>query len=86
MPRPVNYVAKLRKWARSSNGDEGLRLALLNCLNLYNAGELKIEEVNKMVDKYSKTVVKEEIQKDEISQLDKELLEYLSLVDDTLEN
>jgi len=86
MPRPVNYVVKLRKWIRQSKGDDGLKFALLNTLNLYNSGKAKLEEVNKMVDKYSKTVVKEEVIKDEISDLDKELLEYLSQVDGTLEN
>jgi hypothetical protein len=83
MPRPINYIVKLRKWAKETNGDIGLKLALLNTLNLFVSGSAKLEEVNKMVDKYAKTiknVSKEE--DDDISQID----EYLKDVEDYLES
>lgn len=56
MPRPINYINKLKHWARKTDGDEGMRLALINTLNLFLESSVKIEEVNKMVDKYSKTI------------------------------
>lgn len=76
MPRPINYIVKMRKWAKSTNGDDGLKLALLHTLNLYNTGKAKLEEVNKLVDKYSKTIQKEESSSDNSTDL--EILAYLS--------
>jgi len=87
MPRPINYVVKMRKWARSTNGDEGLKLALLNTLNLFNSGDARLEEVNKMVKEYSKTISKVSAQEsnEELDQkaFEKELDAYLA---DDLEN
>ena len=75
MPRPPNYIVKLRKWVRETNGDEGLKLSLLLTLQKYTQGKTKLEEVNKMVSAYSKTIV-EVIDVDELS--DEMLDAYLS--------
>ncbi len=56
MPRPVNYIVKLRKWAKTSKGNEGLKNDLLDCINLYVAGELKRESLSRAVNAYAKTV------------------------------
>ena len=56
MPRPVNYIVKLRKWAKSSKGNEGLKNDLLDCINLYVAGDLKRESLSRAVIAYAKTV------------------------------
>ncbi len=79
MPRPVNYIVKLRKWVRAANGNSGLKLALQHTINQYVAGEAKLEEVNKMVDKFSKTVVEElKPNTSEEEALDDMLQEYLN--------
>lgn len=59
MPRPVNYIVKLRKWAKTSKGNEGLKNDLLDCINLYVAGDLKRESLSRAVNAYAKTVVDE---------------------------
>lgn len=87
MTRPINYLSKLRKWAKETNGDIGLKLALLNTLNLFVSGSAKLEEVNKMVDKYAKTiknVSKEE--DDDISQIDEYLKDVQDYLESSLEN
>jgi hypothetical protein len=56
MPRPINYITKLRQWARETDGDEGLRLALLFTISKFVKGKTRVEEVNKMVAAYSKTI------------------------------
>jgi len=79
MPRPVNYIVKLIKWVRAANGNSGLKLALQHTINQYVAGEAKLEEVNKMVDKFSKTVVEElKPNTSEEEALDDMLQEYLN--------
>ena len=79
MPRPVNYIVKLRKWIRTANGNTGLKLALQHTINEYVAGEAKLEEVNKMVDKFTKTVVEvKESGNSEEEALDEMLQEYLN--------
>lgn len=60
MPRPPNYITKLRKLAKTTDGDPLLKLSLLHAIQRYAAGECRLEELNKMVDKYSKTVNKTE--------------------------
>lgn len=60
MPRPPNYITKLRKLAKETDGDPLLKLSLLHAIQRYSAGECRLEELNKMVDKYSKTVNKTE--------------------------
>lgn len=76
MPRPPNYIVKLRKWVRETNGDEGLKLSLLLTLQKYTQGKTKLEEVNKMVSAYSKSIV-EVI--DDVDELSDEMLDaYLS--------
>lgn len=62
MPRPVNYIVKLRKWAKTSKGNEGLKNDLLDCINLYVAGELKRESLSRAVNAYAKTVQDENSQ------------------------
>lgn len=59
MPRPINYIVKLRKWAKSTKGNEGLKNDLLDCINLYVAGNLKRESLSRAVAAYAKTVVGE---------------------------
>jgi len=80
MPRPINYINKLKHWARRTNGDEGLRLALINTLNLFLQDSVKIEEVNKMVDKYSKSVKPDKV----LADVD-EIEDYLSVAEGYLE-
>lgn len=80
MPRPINYINKLKHWARKTDGDEGMRLALINTLNLFLESSVKIEEVNKMVDKYSKTIKPAK----EIADVD-EIESYLSVAEGYLE-
>jgi hypothetical protein len=63
MPRPINYITKLRQWARETDGDEGLRLALLFTISKFVKGKTRVEEVNKMVAAYSKSI--KESQKEE---------------------
>jgi hypothetical protein len=87
IPRPINYINKLKSWARKTNGDVGLRLALIHTLNLFLEGSVKVEEVNKMVDKYAKTVkvvAKEE--DDDISQIDDYLKDVQDYLESSLEN
>jgi len=79
MPRPPNYITKLRKLAKETSGDPLLKLSLLHVIQRYVAGEAKLEELNKMVDKYSKTVVKaEESAASEDDDLTSMLQEYLN--------
>lgn len=79
MPRPINYIVKLRKWIRTANGNTGLKLALQHTINQYIAGEAKLEEVNKMVDKFTKTVIEvKESDNSEEEALDEMLKEYLN--------
>jgi hypothetical protein len=79
MPRPPNYITKLRKLAKETSGDPLLKLSLLHVIQRYVAGEAKLEELNKMVDKYSKTVVKaEESATSEDDDLTSMLQEYLN--------
>jgi len=77
MPRPVNYITKLRRWAKSTNGDEGIKWALLNTISLYNKGEASLLELNKQVAMYSKTIVKEEVI--QFNDNDSELEDFLSV-------
>ena len=77
MPRPPNYISKLRKLAKETNGDPLLKLSLLHVIQRYTAGEAKLEELNKMVDKYSKTVV-EVKQSDDSEDLNEMLEDYLN--------
>jgi len=77
MPRPPNYVVKLRKWVRETNGDEGLKLSLLLTLQKYTQGKARLEEVNKMVSAYSKSIL--EVTEDVDDELSDEMLDaYLS--------
>lgn len=79
MPRPINYIVKLRKWIKTANGNTGLKLALQHTINQYIAGEAKLEEVNKMVDKFTKTVIEvKESDNSEEEALDEMLKEYLN--------
>ena len=71
MPRSINYITKLRQWAREMDGDEGLRLALLFTISKFVKGKTRVEEVNKMVAAYSKSI--KESQKEE--ELTDEMLE-----------
>jgi hypothetical protein len=80
MPRPINYINKLKHWARKTDGDEGMRLALINTLNLFLESSVKIEEVNKMVDKYSKTIKPAKV----LADVD-EIENYLSVAESYLE-
>jgi hypothetical protein len=75
MPRPINYITKLRQWARETNGDEGLRLALLFTISKFVKGKTRVEEVNKMVAAYSKSI-KESQKEEELT--DEMLEEYLA--------
>jgi hypothetical protein len=59
MPRPPNYISKLRKLAKTTEGDPLLKLSLLHAIQRYVDGECKLEELNKIIDKYSKTVNKD---------------------------
>ena len=87
MPRPINYINKLKHWARRTDGDEGLRFALINTLNLFINGDAKLEEVNKMVDKYAKTVkVVPKEEDDDISQIDDYLKDVQDYLESSLEN
>ena len=86
MPRPINYIVKLRKWAKETNGDIGLKLALLNTLNLFVNGSAKLEEVNKMVDKYAKTIKVVAKEEDDISQIDDYLKDVQDYLESSLEN
>lgn len=79
MPRPPNYITKLRKLAKETSGDPLLKLSLLHVIQKYVAGEAKLEELNKMVDKYSKTVVEvKESSNSEEDDLTYMLQEYLN--------
>ena len=79
MPRPPNYITKLRKLAKETPGDPLLKLSLLHVIQRYVAGEAKLEELNKMVDKYSKTVDQTKVKNtDEDDALDDMLREYLA--------
>jgi hypothetical protein len=60
MPRPPNYITKIRKLAKTTDGDPLLKLSLLHVIQRYAAGEAKLEELNKIIDKYSKTISKKE--------------------------
>jgi len=60
MPRPPNYITKIRKLAKTTDGDPLLKLSLLHVIQRYAAGEAKLEELNKIIDKYSKTISKSE--------------------------
>jgi hypothetical protein len=75
MPRPINYITKLRQWARETHGDEGLRLALLFTISKFVKGKTRVEEVNKMVAAYSKSI-KESQKEEELT--DEMLEEYLA--------
>jgi hypothetical protein len=75
MPRPINYITKLRQWARETDGDEGLRLALLFTISKFVKGKTRVEEVNKMVAAYSKSI-KESQKEEELT--DEMLEEYLA--------
>lgn len=86
MPRPINYIVKLRKWAKETNGDIGLKLALLNTLNLFVNGSAKLEEVNKMVDKYAKTIKTVSKEEDDIDQIDEYLKDVQDYLESSLEN
>ena len=86
MTRPVNYLSKLRKWAKETNGDIGLKLALLNTLNLFVNGSAKLEEVNKMVDKYAKTIKTVSKEDDDIDQIDEYLKDVQDYLESSLEN
>lgn len=86
MPRPINYIVKLRKWAKETNGDIGLKLALLNTLNLFVNGSAKLEEVNKMVDKYAKTIKTVSKEEDDIDQVDEYLKDVQDYLESSLEN
>jgi hypothetical protein len=59
MPRPINYIVKLRKWAKETNGDIGLKLALLNTLNLAktikNVSKEEDDDISQ-IDEYLKDV------------------------------
>lgn len=59
MPRPPNYITKLRRLAKGTNGDPLLKLSLLHTIQKYAAGEARLEELNKMVKEYSKTIVED---------------------------
>lgn len=86
MPRPVNYINKLKHWARKTDGDIGLRLALINTLNLFVNGSAKLEEVNKMVDKYAKTIKRLSKEEDDIDQVDEYLKDVQDYLESSLEN
>jgi septum formation topological specificity factor MinE len=60
MPRPPNYITKIRKLAKTTDGDPLLKLSLLHVIQRYVEGEAKLEELNKIIDKYSKTISKSE--------------------------
>lgn len=75
MPRPINYITKLRQWARETDGDEGLRLALLFTISKFVKGKTRVEEVNKMVAAYSKSI-KQSQKEEELT--DEMLEEYLA--------
>ena len=71
----VNYITKLRQWARETDGDEGLRLALLFTISKFVKGKTRVEEVNKMVAAYSKSI-KQSQKEEELT--DEMLEEYLA--------
>jgi hypothetical protein len=56
MPRPINYLNKLKKWARKTDGCEGIRHSLIYTINQYLLGKAKLEEVNKLVKLYSASI------------------------------
>jgi len=77
VPRRLNYLPHVKKWAKSCNGAEGLKLALLHTINLFIEGNAKIEEVNKMVIQLQKTCTVVQVD-DTAQKIEDELAAYLA--------
>jgi hypothetical protein len=61
LPRPVNYIAKLRKEVSKTNGRMQEKILLLEGIKKYADGEIKLMDLSMLLQRYNKTCIDEPV-------------------------